>query len=333
MARTLESGCYCTNLRCGAEAVTDFYDAALKPSGLTMAQYSVLVNLSQMNQANIIHWAERVGLERSTLVRNLKPMQDCGLIEATEVHGKVFRLSEAGKEVLACAVPLWEQVQVRMKEFLGEDAETVSESPNVCRGWKTFDLKVGSDGEPPMISIMNELYDRRVGHADAGSVDGHAEHMLECGLNESGMREGGDVFGGVSLEHMKELRDALSHQWSVLAAEGREIQPCASGAIKVAVFGVAVGDVFFHETADMALADQWQLNGVVSGQRGAGGLDGAGEVAGIDAVEEDGREKPTGTVGVGEALFGEGQLCPAAVALFEIGDGLTMADKVEIHVF
>ena len=124
MAIKYESECYCTSLRRAAGAVADFYDELLKPSGLTAAQYSLLTNLAKMERANITHWAERVGLERSTLVRNLKPLQERGLIEATEGHGKVFCLSEAGRRAVEVAGPLWEQAQARMEEILGKNSDT-----------------------------------------------------------------------------------------------------------------------------------------------------------------------------------------------------------------
>ena len=122
MAMKYESECYCTNLRRAAGAVADFYDELLKPSGLTAAQYSLLTNLAKLERANITHWAERVGLERSTLVRNLKPLQERGLVEATEGHGKVFRLSESGQRAIEVAGPLWEQAQAQIENLLGEES-------------------------------------------------------------------------------------------------------------------------------------------------------------------------------------------------------------------
>lgn len=121
MPDVYKSECYCTNLRRSANAVSDFYDEALKETGLTIAQYYLLVNLRRLKNANITHWAEFVGLDRSTMVRNIKVLQSRGFIEAAEGHGKVFTLSEAGEEALNAAVPVWEAAQKRMKAFLGED--------------------------------------------------------------------------------------------------------------------------------------------------------------------------------------------------------------------
>ena len=90
MSKLYNSTCYCTNLRRSANAMSEFYDSALKEAELTISQYYLLVNLSRLGKANITHWSEQVGLDRSTMVRNIKPLQSRGLIEGTEGHGKTF---------------------------------------------------------------------------------------------------------------------------------------------------------------------------------------------------------------------------------------------------
>ena len=126
MAKLNKSKCYCTNLRRSANAISDFYDNALKNAGLTVSQYYLLINLSRLGKANITHWAQRVGLDRSTMVRNIKPLESRGLIEKTEGHGKTFTLSENGKKALGEAVVIWNETQKKIKNFLGEeDSEAV----------------------------------------------------------------------------------------------------------------------------------------------------------------------------------------------------------------
>ena len=126
MAKLYESPCYCTNLRRSANAVSDYYDARLRPSGLTAAQYYLLLNLSRLGSANMTRWAEHVGLERSTMVRNIHLLESRGLIAPAEGRGRPFPLSEAGRAALDAAMPLWEGVQRELEGFLGaEDAQAV----------------------------------------------------------------------------------------------------------------------------------------------------------------------------------------------------------------
>lgn len=116
-----ESRCYCTHLRRSANTLSEFYDAALEETGLTVSQYNLLVNLSRLGSANITRWAERVGLERSTMVRNIAVLESRGMVETAPGRGKVFILSPAGREALERALPIWEKVQRELEDFLGEE--------------------------------------------------------------------------------------------------------------------------------------------------------------------------------------------------------------------
>lgn len=118
-----KSTCYCTNLRRSASVLSDIYDDSLKPAGVTVAQYYLLINLSRLGSANITHWAQQVGLDRSTMVRNIKLLQTRNYVETTEGRGKVFTLTPEGSHVLELAVPLWEHAQEKIRNTLGnEDA-------------------------------------------------------------------------------------------------------------------------------------------------------------------------------------------------------------------
>ena len=121
-----KSECYCTNLRRSANAVSEFYDRELAGSELTAPQYYLLINLSRLGEANITHWAEHVGLDRSTMVRNIRPLESRGMITQVEGHGKTYALTDAGRAALDAAVPLWEGAQRKLRSFLGgEDADAV----------------------------------------------------------------------------------------------------------------------------------------------------------------------------------------------------------------
>lgn len=116
-----KSLCYCTNLRRSAGVLTEFYNEALSESGLTVTQYRLLRNLAVLGRANITRWAERTGLERSTMVRNVRSLVDHGLIMLTEGRGKTYTLSEKGRGMLDNALPLWENAQEKIRSFLGEE--------------------------------------------------------------------------------------------------------------------------------------------------------------------------------------------------------------------
>ena len=126
MAELYTSQCYCTNLRRSAGIVTDFYDSGLKDAGVSVSQYYLLVNLARLERANITRWAQRVGLERSTMARNIRPLEARGLIENVDGRGKTYALTPRGEAVLSQASAIWEERQRSLEGFLGrEDYEAI----------------------------------------------------------------------------------------------------------------------------------------------------------------------------------------------------------------
>lgn len=133
-----ESPCYCTNLRRGALWATEYYDRMLAPSGLSVPQYYLLINLSRMEKANLSQWAERVGLDRTTMVRNVKTLENKGLVAPAEGRGKTFALTEMGKSTLARGVALWEMAQEKLRDSIGtEDADALL---RICRKLQNTEL-------------------------------------------------------------------------------------------------------------------------------------------------------------------------------------------------
>lgn len=124
--KTYKSLCYCTNMRRSAKAISDIYNNALKKADMTVAQYYILINLERMGRSNITHWAERVGLDRSTMIRNIKLLQSKDWIDEAEGHGKQFELSEKGRKNLSEAKIIWENTQREIERLIGkESAEAI----------------------------------------------------------------------------------------------------------------------------------------------------------------------------------------------------------------
>ncbi|MBR1457246.1 MAG: winged helix-turn-helix transcriptional regulator [Oscillospiraceae bacterium] len=121
MARSFSSPCYNTNARRIAGILTETYNAALTPSGLNTAQFCLLRNLERLGSGNLTVWAEKTGIERTTMVRDAKVLEAGGFIRQLEGRGKVFALSEKGKEALAQATPLWKSAQESVRTVLGEE--------------------------------------------------------------------------------------------------------------------------------------------------------------------------------------------------------------------
>ena len=117
-----ETPCICINLRRVAQKITDGYDKALKPAGVSVNQFSLMVNISRMEGCGTGELAHRVRLEKSTLVRTLQPLLRQGFIE-DKASGRARRrrlyISPLGEEILKSAFPLWEKVQKETATKLG----------------------------------------------------------------------------------------------------------------------------------------------------------------------------------------------------------------------
>ena len=126
-----KSQCHCITIRRATNAMTDYYDAALRELNLTTSQYSLLKNLYRLETASTSELAEHVNLDRSTLVRNLKPLLERELIvdlAQEKARNHKFMVSAKGFALLEEANPRWEKAQEEIKAYLGkENAEMFME--------------------------------------------------------------------------------------------------------------------------------------------------------------------------------------------------------------
>jgi DNA-binding MarR family transcriptional regulator len=114
--------CTCSRLRMAARAVTQAFDAALAESGLKATQFTVLVAVGHRGPAPLSRLAEALVLDRTTLTRNLRPLERDGLIATApgaDRRRREIRLTAKGRKALDRALPLWEQAQDRMLAGLG----------------------------------------------------------------------------------------------------------------------------------------------------------------------------------------------------------------------
>ena len=75
--------CACSQLRRTARAASAIYDRYLAPVGLTVTQYAILVNIGRADRISRTDLADLMGMERTTLTRNLQPLERQSLIKTT----------------------------------------------------------------------------------------------------------------------------------------------------------------------------------------------------------------------------------------------------------
>jgi DNA-binding MarR family transcriptional regulator len=111
--------CACFQVRRVARAVTRLFDEVLEPSGLRSTQFVMLVAIRALGEPTLPALAKMLGVDRSTLTRNLAALERQGLLRRVSgVAGRMSgaRLTGKGLDALGAGVPLWERAQ---KQFVG----------------------------------------------------------------------------------------------------------------------------------------------------------------------------------------------------------------------
>jgi DNA-binding MarR family transcriptional regulator len=123
LARTLLDTCLCHNVRMASRVVSRAYDEALRPTGLRATQIAVLAAVGARGALSIKSLADSLEMERTTLTRNLKPLEEQALVSISPEgrhRSRTLTLTTAGKAALLKALPLWERAQQSSMHQLGE---------------------------------------------------------------------------------------------------------------------------------------------------------------------------------------------------------------------
>lgn len=118
------SVCVCFNFRKTARAVTQLYDGIMKPSGLQGTQFTLLAVISRLESSTINRLSKALVMDRTTLTRNLKPLEKQGLIRVTpgeDQRTRVVIITQQGSKSFNNALPLWKKAQSHIVEKLGKD--------------------------------------------------------------------------------------------------------------------------------------------------------------------------------------------------------------------
>ncbi len=116
--------CLCDTLRMTARAVTAVYDDALRPLGLRVTQLSLLARAASMGPVESWRLSEALGLDKTTLPRNLRPLERRGLIAiepGEDRRTRLVRMTPAGEKLLKEASTRWRSVQASFKKRLHDD--------------------------------------------------------------------------------------------------------------------------------------------------------------------------------------------------------------------
>lgn len=115
--------CNCLAVRQAARHITQFYDRCLAPAGLRTTQYSILANVDRLAPVAIHTLASELAMDRTTLGRNMLPLERDGLIaiesRVSDRRSKELRLTQAGARRLSAARKYWADAQTCFENAFG----------------------------------------------------------------------------------------------------------------------------------------------------------------------------------------------------------------------
>ena len=115
--------CPAFNIRAASRIITQLFDEILKPSGLQITQFAVLVGVFILDSPSISQLARGLVMDRTTLTRNLKPLEKEGLIKITSGEDKrthFVKMTPKGKSALEKTLPYWEKARTVVSEEFGQ---------------------------------------------------------------------------------------------------------------------------------------------------------------------------------------------------------------------
>jgi DNA-binding MarR family transcriptional regulator len=116
-------GCHCFAVRSAARHITQLYDQSLAPFGLRVTQFSVLTKLKRRGPLTINALADDMEMDRTTLGRNIQPLERHGLIKvapsSSDRRAKELHLTKAGERRLQAARKAWTKAQRRFEADFG----------------------------------------------------------------------------------------------------------------------------------------------------------------------------------------------------------------------
>ena len=124
--------CVGLNLYKTARAVSRVYAEEMRPAGLARSQFAILGTLERSGPVSLSTLAEGLYMDRTTLTRNLKPLEKAGLAvrrrSETDARVMLVEITGSGSRRFREALKYWRRAQRRMLELLGENEWQALES-------------------------------------------------------------------------------------------------------------------------------------------------------------------------------------------------------------
>ena len=116
--------CVCNNLHQTTRVVSRIYAEEMRPCGIKRSQFSILAYLQSLGVIQLTELADLMIMDRTTLSRNLKPLERKGLVfvkkSPNDARARELRLSKEGKAKFREALKYWTRAQKKLLKLFGK---------------------------------------------------------------------------------------------------------------------------------------------------------------------------------------------------------------------
>lgn len=113
--------CKCSAMRRASRAVTQHYEASFRGTGLRATQFTVLATLAQTGPLPLTALATMLGLERTSLTRNLLPLEKRGFVTTMgddDLRVRRIAITKKGETAALAALDAWNEAQSTVDKVL-----------------------------------------------------------------------------------------------------------------------------------------------------------------------------------------------------------------------
>jgi DNA-binding MarR family transcriptional regulator len=123
--------CFGHRSRKAARAVTRAFNQRLKSLNLQITQFILLGAIARAGDRSVAALAEEVGVEPSAVLRNLRVLEERGLVSSEGGRGRTgrrLRVTHAGRRLIVGSMPAWRKAQADLASLLGDRADETREA-------------------------------------------------------------------------------------------------------------------------------------------------------------------------------------------------------------
>jgi len=120
------AGCFCLASRQAARRITRLYDSCMQQSGVGATQFTILSQLMLRGAMPIGKLASILGMERTTLTRNLALLEQQRWISikaGDDPRSRMIGITAQGRGMVRRGFPYWSKAQAQVGKMLGADGQ------------------------------------------------------------------------------------------------------------------------------------------------------------------------------------------------------------------